>query len=369
MKKLFELCLIMFSIIGLVACSKNVYSAHRVQGRPEKIKIQYKDVMDNYEEIAFSRDQGRTWIKSDDRLPAFDIWNVKMDEEVQGMVFFYATSYGQLAKQVEKYRKHPPFYAYHYPQDEYWDNLLSQYTEDFFEHYILLFYYKSESNISENYVYHVIKKDEDLILNVNRFEGMLTALSSWIEVITIKKEDIQDVNEFHVTVRTITPLKSTITLIPKREYIRDIYLNGLTLQDFEGLDNLKNVEVWTFGLSLDIYFNSPLSDDQFERLVRALHHSDSIRSVSYTSNTWIRVIVANRFYDQYLTKTLAVTDLLGEEGIDHHSMALVYPPVQPMALIKLELQNPGREQYEAMLRQLKELNFPFIESTDMNGFY
>ena len=33
--------------------------------------------------------------------------------------------------------------------------------------------------------------------------------------------------------------------ISKAEYIRDIYMNGLSVDDFPSLDNLKSINVWT----------------------------------------------------------------------------------------------------------------------------
>lgn len=65
--------------------------------------------------------------------------------------------------------------------------LLNNYNEDFFEDNILLFYYKSESNISKNIVFNIEVKDNSLLLNTNRYEGMSTALSSWLYFITLEK--------------------------------------------------------------------------------------------------------------------------------------------------------------------------------------
>lgn len=202
-------------MLWLMISLKTIDSIHHIHGKGnlEKMETQVQIVSDSYKKVSFSRDRGQTWHRVDERLSSFDICDIKREEEVEGMVFFSATSFEQLVKQVEKFRNQPTFYTYNDLDEEYWLQLLNRYDEAFFAHYILLFYYKAENNISENYVYSVTVKDQALTLNVNRLEGMLTALSSWKEVITIKKEDVQAVNEFHVIVRTITPLKSTTDLV------------------------------------------------------------------------------------------------------------------------------------------------------------
>lgn len=202
-------------MLWLTISLKTIDSIHHIHGKGnlEKMETQVQIVSDSYKKVSFSRDRGQTWQRVDERLSSFDICDIKRDEEVEGMVFFSATSFEQLVKQVEKFKNQPTFYTYNDLDEEYWLQLLNRYDEAFFAHYILLFYYKAENNISENYVYSVTVKDQALTLNVNRLEGMLTALSSWKEVITIKKEDVQGVNEFHVIVRTITPLKSTTDLV------------------------------------------------------------------------------------------------------------------------------------------------------------
>jgi hypothetical protein len=281
------------------------------------------------------------------------------------MVFFYATSYEQLLEEVENNRT-TPFYSYMYLDNDGWNKLLDTYNEEYFEDNILLFYYKYEPYISENYVHSVIIKDNSLTLNINRFDGMCAALSSWHEFVTIKKTDIENITEFNVVVRTVSELKSSIVLSANEAYIRNIYVNGLSESDFLGLNNLKSVNVWTWGLMIDIHFNQKMSDERLNGIIEVLKSSESIRSVGYTSNTWIRVIVNDKFYDKYKDKSLMLEDLIGNEIKNSDEFMIEFKTIAPIILITLEMEEHGRNHYEAMIDQLRELNYPFINIEDLN---
>lgn len=319
------------------------------------------------EEVSFSLNKGLSWQTRDDSLPQFDIWNVKANEEIPNMIFFYATSYDQFVEEVDKNRSASLNY-YRYLDKEDWDEKLEIYNEEYFENNILLFYYKYEPNISKNYIYNVIIKENSLLLNVNRFEGMMTALSSWCYFVTIKKEDVENVTDFNVAVRTISELKSSVVVSVKAEYIRDMYINGLTVDDFPGLNNLKSVNVWTWGLKLDIHFNEKISDERLNEIIDFLRASENIRSVGYTSNTWIRVTVSDKFYDKFVNKSLSLEDIIGDEieNIDKFSIKFLEPA--SIAIITLEMEQHGKQYYEAMINQLKELNYSFIDYDSIMTF-
>lgn len=321
--------------------------------------IQYKNLSLSENEIPFSINAGVKWRTSVDHLFEFDIWEVKRNEETPQMIFFYAASYEQLLEEVEKHRDSPILkYARNF--DVRWDYIINIYNEKYFEDYILLFYYKFEGNISENYVYSVEVKDNTLTLNVNRFEGMLTAISSWLEVVTLRKEDVANVNEYNVEVRTITKLTSSMTVYINQESMRDVYLKGLTKEDFNGLDNVKSVELWTWSLNVDIIFNEKLTDERLEEILNLLEESENVSSIGYTSNQKIRVSVNNKLFDEVMGKTLTVSDLLGEEIAKNNNYTLEILDFTPIAFVKIEMEKHGKTYYDAMKKQLDELALPFI---------
>lgn len=89
-------------------------------------------------------------------------------------------------------------------------------------------------HVSENYVYNVVIKDHSLTLNINRFEGSATALSHWLHIVTIKKEDVKNINEFNVSVRTVEKPRSSVVVSVSEDHVRDVYLNGIRKNDFQG---------------------------------------------------------------------------------------------------------------------------------------
>jgi hypothetical protein len=326
----------------------------------EDEKIDLENSSTNEDGISYSLNKGLKWIKVNDTLEKFDIWNIKKNEEVKGMVFFYATTFEELVDNVEKY-KTTNFYSYNYLTDTSWDYIFGNYNEEYFENNILLFYYKLEPNISKNYVYNVVVKDNTLFLNINRFEGMSTALSSWFYLVTIKKEDVKDVTEYNVVVRTISELQKTVTVYPKAEYIRDIYMNGLSVDDFPGLDNLKSINVWTWGIMVDIHFNEKILEERLNEIVGILRESKNIRSVGYTSNTWIRVTINDKFYDKYKFGTLSLKDIFEKDIEEYDKFTMKTLNFTPIVIITLEMEKHGKSYYEAMRKQLGELKYEFLD--------
>lgn len=351
MKKFYYVCVIIISMFLLISCGDSLKNS-------EIIRLSTGESVGG-QEVSFSLNKGLSWYSSDNRLTEFDIWDVMINKDVPSMVFFYATSYKQLLKEVDKNRS-TPFYSYGYPDDEAWNKILDIYNEEYFEDYILLFYYKYEPNISENYVYNVIIKDNTLILNINRFEGDTTAVSSWYEFITIKKKDVENITKYNIAVRTVSKLISSFVLPANEAYMRKIYVDGLSVSDFPGLNNLKSVRVWTSGLKVDIYFNQAISDERLNEIIEVLKSSENIRSVGDTSNTWVRVTVNDKFYDKYNERSLTLEDLVGNQINNSGEFTLRFNKITPFILITFEMEQHGRHYYEAMIEQLKELNFPFV---------
>jgi len=321
--------------------------------------IQTTDNEDGNGQISFSTDAGANWILADDRMIEFDIWDSNQSGDLPGMVFFYATSYAEFQDEVEINRS-APLYSYLYPDDDEWNGLLEQYDESFFEDNALMFYYKFEPNYSENYVYNVVKDGNSLTLNVNRYEGGWAVLSSWKEIVVVSKADINGITEFNIAVRTITELMTSVTVYPSDEYMREVFVNGLSISDFEGLDNLESVSVWTSSLMVDIVFNETLSADRLNEILQHLNQSDSIISIGYTSNTWIRTSVKNDFFDEFMDQSLTLDDLFDTDVISVDDYSIEFMDITPIAVITLEMAIHGRNYYEAMINQLEELDYPFI---------
>lgn len=353
MKKMSIFILIILAMLVFTACDNLEFSPMLYDNSFEGQKI------------SFSLDAGKNWKTEDDLLKEFDIWDINYNKEVPGMVFFYATTYKELEEKV-KANKTTSFYSYKYVENEGWDNILNTFGEEYFKDNILLFYYKYEPNISKNYVHSVSVLDDRLVLNVNRFEGQMTALSAWLHIVTINKTDVENVKKFDVVVRTVSSLQKSITIYPKKDYMRDIYVNGLSKADFKGLDNLKSVSVWTWNIMVDIQFNETISEERLNSIVETLSDSENIESVGYTSNKWIRVRISNRFYDNYLQGTLKLSDILEDDLENYGGYTMKILNFTPIATITLEMEKHGREYAEEMIRQLKELNFKFINYEEIN---
>ncbi len=297
----------------------------------------------------FSNDFGKNWKYSNDLLKEFDIWNVKKNEEItSGMIFFKAESYQELQDNLQKNNL----------------TMLNGLNEAYFEENILLYYYKFEPNISKNYVYNVVIEGNALTLYVNRFEGQLTALSEWLEVITIKKEDVKNVEEYNIVLRTICePIPHLIVDI-KEEYIRDVYANGFTKEDLKGLDNVKDIRVFTWPIIVDIFFHEKISEERLSEIINTLEHLPTISSVGYTSNQKVRVSLNNQFIDDYLNGTLTLDKVIGDEISNSDAFTMEVLKFKPFGFVTIELEKKGKEQALLMIQQLKELNFPFLEEVN-----
>lgn len=360
MKKLLFILLTVIAMFSLVSCQKNLPNNQETS----VLSMYYEN---NYggEEIGYSLDKGTVWQRSDNSLTEFDIWNIEFNEEVSQMIFFAATTYAEFNEKIKEYRQ-PREHFHLYLDDDAWDEISNIFNKEYFDDYILLFYYKYEPNISKNYVYNVIIKENSLFLNVNRFAGFATALSSWLQMVTIKKSDVAKVDNFNVALRTITTLKSTVTVYPKSTYLRDIYVNGLDESAFCGLDNLEAVNVWTWNINIDIKFNETISEERLNSIIEILNNLESIKTVGYTSNTWLRVAISNNFYDKYNDKTLTLNDILEDNIPLSNNFTMDVLSFIPIAIITLELKQCGKDYAEAMMNQLKELKLDFIDYEEIS---
>lgn len=333
-------------------------------------EINYQDFVSSYntlsnEKIAFSLDKGLTYNDINNELEEFDIWGEAKNSEVSGMVFFYAFSYSDFLNEVAK-AKYPNFYTYRYPTEEGFDLITEKYNEEYFVDNILLFYYKYEPNISENYIYSVTKRDHTLTLNINRFEGQSTALSAWLEIITIKKEDIENIKKVDVIVRTISPLTSTVYVSINNEHIRDFYLNGKTMEDFKDLDNLKEIKLFKWSLNVDLKINKQITKEELNRLIDYLEESEYVISTGYKGKDFIRVQLEHRFYDQVVNKTLKINDFFKDQTkIDNYNLTIEILNFTPIGTITFVLEEKGKDKAKKMIDELRDGDYPFINKDEI----
>lgn len=335
-------------------------------------KLMYDDFTnDNYntlndKKVEFSLDKGNTYQEINNKLEEFDLWKEQINSEVSNYVFFYAFTYEEFLIKLNE-ANNPNIYTYNYLSEEEFDSLKEQYDEDYFLDNILIFYYKFEANISENYVYSITKKGNTLTVNINRFEGMYRALSSWMEVITIKKSDLEQITKVDLIVRTIAEKATIVTANISKEHLRDFYLNDLTMDDFKDLNNLKGLTLFRWSLNVDVIINKDIDDNDLERLINYLEASESVLSVGYKGKDFIRVQLKYSFYDEVVNKTLLIDDLLKDQVlIDELALSISILNFMPFGYLSFVLEETGKEFAKQMIEDLKSLNYKFIED---EGFY
>lgn len=331
------------------------------------IKINHNTLDDL--KVDFSLDKGENFKLLDDRLETFDIWREEINSEVQSAIFFYAFTYEEFLIQVDKARN-PNFYTYNYMGNEGLDDLIKVYDESFFENHIFIFYYKYEPNISENYVYSVTTINNILTVNINRFEGMATALSAWQEIITIKKTDVEGIDKVNLVLRTVSPLQSSVIAYIDEAYMREFYLHEPTIADFAGLENLKDIDIFTWSLNVDLRFNKEISDDVLNSVVQYLESHENVKSTGYKGKDFIRVQLNNKFYDEVLNKTLVITDFIDDDAfIEAYDLTISILNFTPLAYIRFNLEVQGKEQAAKMIDDIINGEYPLIKKEWLHSEY
>lgn len=315
--------------------------------------------------VGFSIDEGKTFIFHKG-LEQFDIWQ-ETSNTITGALFFYAFSRDEFLEKLTEVRAYQGNY-YQYLTEEDFNHLEEFYDEEFFSEHIVMFYFKGEANISPNYVHSVTKKDNTLTLNINRFEGMMTALSSWHEMIIVKKEDIEEIKEINLIVRTISPLQEGVIFYIHPNYIKDFYLNPKTIKDFKDLDNLKDIEVYTSTLSVDLIFNVEPTDEQLKEVINYLENNSYLRSIGYIGKDFIRVQLKDYFYEKHIKETLLIEDFIDDESlIEKYLFTIKLMKWTPLASITFILEEKGKSQAEKMIKDILEGDYPFLNKNE--GWY
>ncbi len=325
-----------------------------------------KDEQENNGEevlISFSSDAGETYTTKDETMKEFDV--LVDDYGMEGVVFFYATSYSELQEKINE-NKNPTFPTYDYPDDDEFAALLRKYNEEFFENNVLIFYYKYERQLSENYLYKVTKKDGILTLNVNRSEGEEQTISSYLILTTIKKTDFKGVKDVKVKIQTIAPLQTNFIVGIKQAAMRDFYMIGVTMDDFKDIPNLKEIECYYHGLTVDLVFKEAINQVELDNLMTKLEKVDSIESIVYYGVTGIRLSMKHQYYDEVTNKTLALTSLLEQSDINQYQISIRFSDFTLLASITFYLKNPGKANANQMKQSLKELNHPYIDYETLN---
>lgn len=315
--------------------------------------------------VSFSIDEGETF-NFHDGLEDFDLWQEDLNTAT-GALFFYAFNRDEFLEKLDEARERNKN-CYNYLEEDYFDYIEEFYDEDFFSEHIVMFYFKEEGNISPNYVHSVTKKNSTLTLNVNRFEGMETALSSWHEMIIINKEDIKEINEINLIVRTISPLQKSVTFYIHQDYIKDFYLNPKTMEDFKDLDNLKAIEIFTWSLNVDLIFNIEPTDEELEEVKTYLNNNPHIKSIGYSKKDFIRVQLKDHFYVKHLKETLVISDFIDDQSLIEKYLFTIKPmKTAPLASITFILEEKGKKKAEEMINDLLKGNYPFLNKDD--GWY
>ncbi len=314
------------------------------------------------EKVLFSLNKGLDYKLVDDKLEEFDIWNEQINDENPGKIFFYAYTYDEFLVKIDENIDAVLFEHGDYSIEEL-NEAIETYDELYFEENILLFYYKFEPNISENYVYSVTKKDEILTLNVNRFEGMATAISSWLEIVTIKKDDIKNIIQIDLIVRTITPLVKSVSVYVDSKYAREFYVNPHALRVFNNLKNIEDVILFNWPLNVDLKFNVSVTNEDVAAVVSYLENSPNVKAVGYKGTDFIRVQVDWALYDKVVNKTLVVTDFINdEELINKYEFSISILDFIPISMITFVLKNKGKHYADILIEELKKRNYPYINN-------
>lgn len=353
-KKILSLSLIL-ALLAITGCNGTGAYSSSINSEPGSVINGLND-----EKILFSINKGSEFKLVNDKLPEFDIWNVKKNDEVEGKIFFYAYAYEEFVSKIYEI-KDSPLFEYSGYSSEKFDGIVESYDQSHFDENIALFYYKFEPNISENYIHSVTKTDDTVTLNVNRFQGAATALSSWLDVVTIKKADIKDVTKIDLIVRTISPLVESVTIFIDSDYSREFYVNPLALKVFNDLGNVKDIVLFNWSLSVDLKFNAEVTNEDLLAVVSYLEKQPNVKSVGYKGRDFIRVQMIDTLYDKVVNKTLVVSDLIKDQKlINKYNFYLSILDFIPFSMITFVLEKKGKIHAEALIEELKNRNYPFM---------
>lgn len=140
-------------------------------------------------------------------------------------------------------------------------------------------------------------------------------------------------------------------------------MNDLTLANFKDLNNLKSIELFRWGLSVDLIVNEKINDDDVGLLVTYLKSSEHVLSTGYKGKDFIRVQLKYSFYDEVVNKTLVIDDFFKDYTlIEEYSLTIKILNFTPIGSITFVLEKEGRKYAKQMIEDLKNLKYPFLKS-------
>lgn len=132
----------------------------------------------------------------------FDVCYEVLNEELLNYIFFYVKNYDEFIYNINLVKIISIILKYDIKLI-YFDEFFFIYDEVYFEEYIVIFYYKLEIRMSENYVYFVIIKGDMLILNVYSILSGVIVFSFYMYLVILDKLDVEGIIEFDLVYRFI----------------------------------------------------------------------------------------------------------------------------------------------------------------------
>ncbi len=302
-------------------------------------------------DIPFIRDCKSNYGRSPEDLKEFVVTNVEHNAYT---VFFVAETFEELQEKIIEYKD----CIYYF--DEEFESMFTKYDAEYFQEHMLLFYYKLEPNVSENYTHSIERIGDKVKININRFEGCAHAISDWIEILTIKKTEVVGVTDFDVVVRTIVPVPTSVSFEVKEDYQREFYIRDWTVADFKELDNLKDISIYYSQIVVDFVFENHLSDEALKRLVEILESSPNIEYVGYKGNDFVRLVLRNSYYDKRIAGTLTASDIIDSEYVLEYGITIEFLTFIPFVNITFYLENVGKAYADIMKEEIKKIYYRYI---------
>ncbi len=329
--------------------------------------IDYVDVVNtNYdtlldEEVLYNLDIDKRKNCSSTILEEFEIVKEERNNEVKYSLFYSAFNYSELLTLVDNVSSDEVFFEYSDYEDEI-NSLVLVYDEEFFLNNILIFYYQYDPSASPNHIYSLTKKADTLTVNVNRMQSNLGWIGSCLNILTVSKEDLLEINNVDLIVRTVEPIQRAVSFYIEKDYMRNFYLNGYTMDDFKDVDNLLLINEHKDSLRVDLIINSEITDNDLTRIINYLENSPSVLSLGRQGKDFIRINMADSFYDEVVNDTLKLEDFIFDEQLlrDFDFKVQSTTTIIGSGRISFALINPSRENIELMIEELNKDKYPFL---------
>lgn len=154
------------------------------------------------EKLWFFINFGENYLLIDEKVFMFDVCYEVLNEELLNYIFFYVKNYDEFIYNINLVKIISIILKYDIKLI-YFDEFFFIYDEVYFEEYIVIFYYKLEIRMSENYVYFVIIKGDMLILNVYSILSGVIVFSFYMYLVILDKLDVEGIIEFDLVYRFI----------------------------------------------------------------------------------------------------------------------------------------------------------------------